>query len=533
MRLPSIRRTDKPSRHSARGGETPGLDHARRTAPPTSGPTAPAGPSFEAGDTLTGNTIGPGPGAAGADNAGASSSGSGEDGPGHGALGGGAFFSGSSDTSAFTAIPHDAGSYGAGQYGTDPHSTGQYGAQGLGGATPAYAADTDPYGPADLGSLPYEPPPPAPPGDPGEHPFFDDVLEEDEYDPYARELRTERRRFLLPMPIKLVVALAVGLCFLVVGDRWATLYAENQAEKTLQKAMHLQAEPEVHMRGFPFLTQLADQHLDDVEVTIPHLPAGRISISKVQASAHDVQLVGDSPTSLKGAVLGKAQGHALLTFDDLKRELGSSQVRYTKETDHSVRAVGKLKIAGYTVKPQAEVHLNHKGSQVISTRINDMRMSISDVGTYVPGKKGGFVLAPKLAKELSKDERKAKALLSVPYIAKKLGFSKHEVHQARKGKQAAQELQHKPEFREILRKDPGIHQALLHHPAVLQTMGLSKAVIDKVQNLKIPTLSDQFSFSVQVPNLPGNVDLNKLQVTKRGVEADITGSELPFGKTKD
>ncbi|MFD0383608.1 DUF2993 domain-containing protein [Streptomyces stramineus] len=117
--------------------------------------------------------------------------------------------------------------------------------------------------------------------------------------------------------------------FLVLADRCAVLYAEKKAEQRLQEDLHLEAAPQVDIHGFPFLTQVAAKHLQRVDVTVPHVDAGRVTLAKVQAGARDIRIDGDLPASVRGAVVGRLDGDVLLKFADMNRELGASQVRFS------------------------------------------------------------------------------------------------------------------------------------------------------------------------------------------------------------
>src|SRR5690606_2714250 len=105
------------------------------------------------------------------------------------------------------------------------------------------------------------------------------------------------------------------------------------------EALDLSAEPEVHIDGFPFLTQLATGGVDHVEATIPDVPAGRVSVEQVKGTVDDIRFVGSLPASVKGAKLTGVRGEVFLDFEDLEREVGASQVHFTPgPRENSVRA---------------------------------------------------------------------------------------------------------------------------------------------------------------------------------------------------
>ncbi|WP_327668136.1 MULTISPECIES: DUF2993 domain-containing protein [unclassified Streptomyces] len=101
----------------------------------------------------------------------------------------------------------------------------------------------------------------------------------------ARKARRRAARRVLRSPartaVKLTATLVVVLAFLALGDRWAVLYAENMAAEKVQESLKLHAEPEVHINSFPFLGQVAMGNIDNVEVNVPHVPAGPVSVAQV------------------------------------------------------------------------------------------------------------------------------------------------------------------------------------------------------------------------------------------------------------
>ncbi|GFE18584.1 hypothetical protein Sgleb_66310 [Streptomyces glebosus] len=74
---------------------------------------------------------------------------------------------------------------------------------------------------------------------------------------------------------KVVVALAVVLAILALGDRWAVLYAENLAAQQVQKALKLRAEPEVHIDSVPFIGQVLAGTIDTSRSMSPMSTPGR------------------------------------------------------------------------------------------------------------------------------------------------------------------------------------------------------------------------------------------------------------------
>src|SRR5206468_7203031 len=79
-----------------------------------------------------------------------------------------------------------------------------------------------------------------------------------------------RRRW----PLRLAIVLVVLLGLAIGADRIAASVAEGIAARSIQDSQHLQQQPDVHIGGFPFLTQLASAHYPDVVITGRDIPVG-------------------------------------------------------------------------------------------------------------------------------------------------------------------------------------------------------------------------------------------------------------------
>lgn len=118
--------------------------------------------------------------------------------------------------------------------------------------------------------------------------------------------------------ILLIVAVILGGLFVIV-DRVAVHFAQNEAADKLKSTENLADTPDVSIKGFPFLTQLADGELDDVEVGIKdyEAPTGngseKIRIDDLNAHMKGVTFSGDYGS----ATAASATGTALITYDEL------------------------------------------------------------------------------------------------------------------------------------------------------------------------------------------------------------------------
>ncbi|MGX4691285.1 LmeA family phospholipid-binding protein [Streptomyces sp. JNUCC 63] len=118
--------------------------------------------------------------------------------------------------------------------------------------------------------------------------------------------------------ILLTVAVILGVLFVVV-DRVAVHFAENQAADRLRTTENLASTPDVSIKGFPFLTQVASGELDDVEVGIKNYEAAtgngeqKIRIDDIRADMRGVRFSGD----YRSATASDATGTATIAYDEL------------------------------------------------------------------------------------------------------------------------------------------------------------------------------------------------------------------------
>ncbi|MFF0160270.1 DUF2993 domain-containing protein [Streptomyces sp. NPDC005263] len=344
--------------------------------------------------------------------------------------------------------------------------------------------------------------------------------------------RRKRGRFAgLPFALKAVCGLVVLAAFLTIADRWALLYAESRAADTLKDRMKLTAAPEVEIGGFPFLTQVADKRLDSVRLTVPDVAADRVSLARVTATAHDVRLNADGLTAIRGADISRLDGDVLLSFDDLNRELGASQVKFTGQGKDRVLARGTLPVAGHDLRLRADAHLRREGDRGIATEIGGMRLDIGDLATYRPGSSAseGLHLTREAAADLTHETRKAKALLAVPSVVRALGVPDSEVREAERSDTALSRLTGRPAF---VRQAMGLNlvDLAVEQPELLQRLGFDPALLDALPRLTRPVLADRLSLGFEVPEPDrGQVRLRDVRVREDGIQVRIEGSGLAVG----
>ncbi|POX41298.1 DUF2993 domain-containing protein [Streptomyces sp. Ru73] len=120
----------------------------------------------------------------------------------------------------------------------------------------------------------------------------------------------------------LVLLVVLGGLF-VAADRLAVNFAEDKAAEKIRGSLGLAEAPQVSIKGFPFLTQVAGHSLTEVDASLGAIEASaeghRLRVKELSAQFHDVRLSGDY-TSVESAA--SATGEARIGYDDLTRAAG-------------------------------------------------------------------------------------------------------------------------------------------------------------------------------------------------------------------
>ncbi|MEU6380990.1 DUF2993 domain-containing protein [Streptomyces sp. NPDC046909] len=118
--------------------------------------------------------------------------------------------------------------------------------------------------------------------------------------------------------ILLIVVVILGGLF-VIADRVAVNLAEDEVAEKLKTTENLATTPDVSIKGFPFLTQVASGELDDTEVGIKDYEAAAgttgdtIRIDDIRANFKGVDFSGD----YSSATAATATGTASISYDEL------------------------------------------------------------------------------------------------------------------------------------------------------------------------------------------------------------------------
>ncbi|MFJ9559838.1 DUF2993 domain-containing protein [Streptomyces fuscichromogenes] len=121
----------------------------------------------------------------------------------------------------------------------------------------------------------------------------------------------------------IALALPLLLALVAVGvDRFTAARVESRAAKAFQQGMRTSSAPEVHVHGFPVLTQIASGSLRDVDVTARDIPAddstGSLPVSELSLHLAGLTKSDDD----RQARARSAEATARLAYPDLSHALG-------------------------------------------------------------------------------------------------------------------------------------------------------------------------------------------------------------------
>ncbi|MFE8957440.1 DUF2993 domain-containing protein [Streptomyces massasporeus] len=158
---------------------------------------------------------------------------------------------------------------------------------------------------------------------------------------YVSAPSPRRRR---KIAIAVVGALAASVLTAFAVDRVAAGRAESRTAEAFQDGMNTPTRPDVHVRGFPVLAQLASGTLQHVDITAQDIPADGsnrpLPVARLTVGLDDLQTSGDAEEAHARAV----NATAFLSYEDVSNALGL-EISQDGEPGR-VRAVIVLPLAG-------------------------------------------------------------------------------------------------------------------------------------------------------------------------------------------
>ncbi|MFG3202939.1 DUF2993 domain-containing protein [Streptomyces sp. NPDC048192] len=182
--------------------------------------------------------------------------------------------------------------------------------------------------------------------------------------------------------IILVLVVILGGLF-VIADRVAVHFAEGEAADKLKSSENLASTPDVNIKGFPFLTQVAGGTLDDVEVGIKDYEAATgtagktIRIDDLRADMKGVSFSGD----YSSATAASATGTATISYAELLRTAKSQPTEVAPDLTAEVVGLsdggnGKIKVAVHVSGKLLTVPVDRTVSVLSSVTVADNKVEV-------------------------------------------------------------------------------------------------------------------------------------------------------------
>lgn len=146
-------------------------------------------------------------------------------------------------------------------------------------------------------------------------------MQEHEYGDATSYASRPPRRFGRPAVVAGAAALTLVLVP-VAADRFAAARVESNTAQAFQEGMDTPQRPDVHVRGFPVLTQMASGSLRQVDITAHDIPADG-STRPLPVSRLDLRLNGLTKSADDTEARARsARATAYLTYADVSGTLG-------------------------------------------------------------------------------------------------------------------------------------------------------------------------------------------------------------------
>lgn len=112
----------------------------------------------------------------------------------------------------------------------------------------------------------------------------------------------------------------------VVADQVARSYAQNTIASKIQ-SQGFPVKPSVSIKGFPFLTQVAQRDVRTIDLSASNVREGQLDIASINATASGVHI----NSSFNGATIDTITGTGLITFSSLASATGAQGVTITAD----------------------------------------------------------------------------------------------------------------------------------------------------------------------------------------------------------
>src|SRR6204780_5543080 len=188
-----------------------------------------------------------------------------------------------------------------------------------------------------------------------------------------------RARFLPPRgpprrkgPLIALIPLVVSVVLLVVSDRVANAYAENQIASQVQSSLDLSGKPHVSIQGFPFWTQLLAKDFKTVDITASNetinsasAGGGALEMASLNTTVDGLHFHGFNNTT---ATVDEFNASALITFTALAMVGGIPQgITLTSGVGNTVTATISLG----PISGSAQAQVTQSGPNTINVKVTN------------------------------------------------------------------------------------------------------------------------------------------------------------------
>lgn len=173
---------------------------------------------------------------------------------------------------------------------------------------------------------------------------------------------------------RLLTTLIILVIVLVALDFGAKAFAESEAATQIQKH-GFPKKPSVNIAGFPFLTQVATRHFDQITISSGNIPEGPIKITKLSVTASNVHLASNFQSGTAGPLNGTllislgAIGSALSDAGPLAGFLGGGKQALKIVSVGNNEIKGSLNLAGGLLSESATWQVQSAGPNKINLHL--------------------------------------------------------------------------------------------------------------------------------------------------------------------
>lgn len=168
---------------------------------------------------------------------------------------------------------------------------------------------------------------------------------------------------------RLAVVAALLLVVVVIADRIAAGVAAGAIAARVQATTALPEEPDVTVRGFPFLTQALSGRYDRVDITARDAPAGEMTLTRLETTLRGVQVTLSQALSgeVDAVPVEAVEARALVSYDELAQRSGARRLTLEPADGGRVRVTGQIDLPGESVSVTALSRVELSGGDILVT----------------------------------------------------------------------------------------------------------------------------------------------------------------------